>query len=62
MAEEQRRMSFSLHPNNVLAKGEIKFNYLCGLCSAILVDAMKCKECKTLFHRACLNKFCRETG
>ena len=23
---------------------------------------MKCKECNNRFHKACLNKFCRETG
>mgnify|MGYP000887747546 CR=1 FL=1 len=23
---------------------------------------MKCKECKNVFHKACLSKFCRETG
>lgn len=62
MTKDQRRMSFSMNPKNVLSKNQIKKDLICALCQAILVDAMKCKECKNRFHKTCLNKFCRETG
>jgi hypothetical protein len=62
MTDEQKRMSFSMNSRNVIAQKSIKKEFLCALCQAILVDPMKCKECKNHFHTACLNKFCRETG
>lgn len=62
MTKDQRRMSFSLNPKNVLTDKTIKDDLLCSLCHAILVNAMKCKGCKNRFHKACLNKFCIETG
>ena len=62
MTEEQRRMSFSMNTTNVLSQGKVTSDLLCALCHAVLVDPMKCKECKNRFHRSCLTKFCRETG
>lgn len=43
-------------------QAQIPQEFLCALCSAILVDPLKCTDCKNHFHTACLNKFCRETG
>jgi hypothetical protein len=62
MTEEQKRMSFSMNCKQVISQKQIKKEFLCALCQAILVDPMKCRECKNHFHTACLNKFCRETG
>jgi hypothetical protein len=62
MTEEQRRMSFTMNAKNVISKDQIKKEHLCALCSAILVDPMKCVECNSRYHKSCLNKFCRETG
>jgi predicted Zn-ribbon and HTH transcriptional regulator len=51
-----------MNSKNVISQKQIKKEFLCALCQAILVDPMKCKECGNHFHQACLNKFCRETG
>ena len=65
MSDDQKRMSFSMNSRHVLPSAknpQVKKELLCALCSAILVDPLKCTECKNHFHTACLNKFCRETG
>lgn len=55
-------MSFSMNTQNVLSQKKIKEEFLCALCQAILVDALRCKSCLKHFHRTCLKKFCKETG
>lgn len=55
-------MSFSLNAKNVLSRKAVKKEFLCALCQAILYEPMKCKDCKNHFHKACLAKFCKETG
>ena len=59
-------MSFSMNSRHVLPSASspqgIRAELLCSLCSAILVEPLKCQDCKNHFHTACLNKFCRETG
>lgn len=49
---------------NVVTDGKtpVKKELQCALCHAILVQPMKCKDCKQHYDQACLNKFCRETG
>ena len=64
--DELKRMSFSMNARQVLPiagkPGGVRPELLCSLCQAILVDPLKCQDCKNNFHTACLNKFCRETG
>lgn len=59
-------MSFSMNARQVLPTANspngVRRDLLCALCQAILVDPLKCIDCKNHFHTACLNKFCRETG
>ncbi len=67
MTEDQKRMSFSMNARQVLPSAGnpgqgVRRDLLCALCQAILVDPLKCIDCKNHFHTACLNKFCRETG
>lgn len=67
MSEDLKRMSFSMNARHVLpVAGQqpagVRSDLLCALCQAILVEPLKCQDCKNHFHTACLNKFCRETG
>jgi hypothetical protein len=66
MTEDQKRMSFSMNAKQVLPSANntngVRRDLQCALCQAILVDPLKCIDCKNHFHTACLNKFCRETG
>ena len=48
--------------NNLLTKDQLRPEYLCALCSAILVDPVECKQCKYRYHHKCLEKFFNETG
>ena len=61
MTQEQKRLSVSMNSKNVLSQKQVRKELLCALCQAILIEPMKCVECKSHFHKACLNKFCRET-
>ena len=62
MKESDRKLSLSLNATNLLTKDQLKKEYLCALCQAILVDPVECKSCKTRFHHKCIEKFHNETG
>jgi hypothetical protein len=67
MIQEQKRLSLCLNVKLVLptpasATKGVPQELQCSLCQAVLVEPMRCIECKSNFHQACLNKFCRETG
>ena len=51
-----------LNTSNLLSRDQLKSEFLCGLCQAILVDPVECKGCKNRFHHKCLEKFHVETG
>jgi hypothetical protein len=57
-----KNSKLSLNQSNLLTKDQLKDEFLCGLCSAILVDPVECKSCKKRFHHKCLEKFFAETG
>ncbi len=50
-----------MQTSNLLSKDQLKPEFLCALCSAILVDPVQCKSCKYRFHHKCLEKFYKET-
>ena len=51
-----------MNSSNLLTKDQLKPEFLCSLCQAILVDPVQCKSCKNRFHHKCLEKFHNETG
>lgn len=51
-----------LNQANLVTKDQLREEYLCGLCQAILVDPVECRSCKKRFHHKCLEKFFNETG
>lgn len=52
----------ALNQRNLLTKDQLKEEYLCGLCQAILAEPVECKSCKKRYHHKCLEKFYLETG
>lgn len=58
----QNNIKLSLNQTNLLTKDQLKEEYLCALCQAILVDPVECKRCKKRYHFKCLQKFFSETG
>ena len=51
-----------LSSTNLLTKDQLKAEYLCALCQAILVEPVECRSCKSRFHHKCIEKFHNETG
>jgi hypothetical protein len=60
--KDGRSVSLMLNSSNLLTKDQLKSEYLCALCQAILVEPVECKSCKNWFHHKCLEKFHNETG
>jgi hypothetical protein len=60
--KDSRSVSLMLNSKNLLTKDQLKSEYLCALCQAILVEPVECKNCRKRFHHKCLEKFHNETG
>jgi hypothetical protein len=45
-----------------LTKDQLKPEFLCAVCQAILVEPVECRECKERYHHKCLEKFHSQTG